>query len=355
MASDRLRLGILGCGAISQSAHVPAALRARRVELVALCDAAADLLDKVANRADVAKRYTRYVDMLADADIDAVLIAAPDPFHVPLAEQALAAGRHVLVEKPLGVSSAECQRLVEAVGRSGLKLQVGSMKRHDPGVAFAHQFIREKLGPLLSVSAVYRDSVFRPDMQAATLDPVLTSDRTARPAQDPKADRARYNLITQGAHLVDNLRYLAGPVSTVTAHVAHHDGQWSWHGLLAFAGGGHGHFELTCKACGDWCERYEVYGQRGSVQVQVPLPFYHRPARARGFEGATGQWTQPLGGRSNAYVNQLEAFAAAVLEDQPPSPDAHEGLAAVQLLEAIERSVVSGGRVVVSQPTEVTA
>jgi len=349
MAEQILSIGLLGCGAIAQFAHLPALARTRRVRLVALCDAADDLLQAIGRKTATDRTYTRYSDMLSDDRVQAVLIAVPDPLHVPLAAQALHAGKHVLVEKPLGDNSSECQELARLVRETGSVLQVGSMKRHDPGVAFARQFVRECAGSILSASGVYRDSLFRSAMQESCLDRLVTSQRTAKPAADPKSDRRHYNLFTQGAHLFDSLRYLAGDVLAVSAEFAQHGGQMSWHGLLEFAGGGLGHFELTCKSCGDWREEYTVFGECGSVEVQVGLPFYHRPAQVRAFDGRTQQWSQPLGGHSNAYVNQLEAFAAAVLDGQAANPDVHDGLAVVRLLEAVEQSVVRAARVNIPQ------
>jgi len=345
MTKEVLKIGLLGCGAIAQIAHIPAALRARRVHLAAICDGAKDLLEKVGRKAGVERLYADFSEMLADEQVQAVIIAAPDAFHVPLAIQALEAGKHVLVEKPLGTGSAECLDLVQIVDQTGLKLQVGSMKRHDPGVAFARRFLREQAGPILSVSGVYRDTIFRPAMQETCLDPILSSEAAVKPKQHPKADLEHYNLTTQGAHLFDNIFFLAGRITAVAAQVAHHDGNWSWHGLLEFEHGGRGHFELTCKACADWCERYEVFGQSGSVQINVSLPFYHRPAQVRAFDGSTEVWSQPLGGQSNAYKNQLEAFSEAVLHDKPTSPNVREGLETVRVLEAVEESIRTGRRI----------
>jgi predicted dehydrogenase len=253
------------------------------------------------------------------------------------------------VEKPLGRTTEQCLELVRVLQRTGGKLQVGSMKRHDPGVRFAHQFVRDNVGPILSVAAVYRDTVFRPEMQQACLDPLHSSSTSIQPDVDPKADRESYNLTTQGAHLFDTIAYLGGRIAAVTAIRAHHEGNWSWHGLLEFADGGRGHFELTCKSCGDWCERYEVCGMHGSVQVDVSLPFYHRPAQVRAFDDRTKCWTQPLGSLSNAYANQIDAFAVSVLDNKPTNPDVLDGLVAVQILEAVQQSIKTGGR------TEITS
>ena len=64
-----------------------------------------------------------------------------DPFHVALSQKAIAAGKHVLVEKPLGVTVDECEAFRAQVRACGLMLQVGYMKRFDPGLAFAHEFL----------------------------------------------------------------------------------------------------------------------------------------------------------------------------------------------------------------------
>lgn len=343
--TQSLHIGLLGCGTIAQFAHLPAFARAKKVKLVAACDAADDLLQVVAGRFARAKLYTEFDQMLRDSAIQAVLIAVPDALHVPLTLRALEAGKHVLVEKPLGITSAECTRVVRAQRELGLRVQVGSMKRHDPSVAFARQFAREKLGNVLSVAGVYRDTIFRPAMQESSLDPQVVSAKSVRPAVDPKADREHYNLWTQGCHVFDTIRYLAGPIAAVTADVSRQDGQFSWHGLLEFTNGACGHFELTCKACADWCERYEVLGTGGSVEVSVSLPFYHRPAQVRCFDGSNQQYHGTLGAHSNAYANQLDAFATAILDNLPANPDTIEGLAAVRALEAVATSVRERRRV----------
>src|SRR5688572_20976415 len=97
----RLGLGILGCGPIAQAAHFEAARKARNVELHAICDVADDLRERMAVLHQPNTTYSDYAAMLADPQVDAVLIATADQFHVRLCQEALAAGKHVLVEKPL--------------------------------------------------------------------------------------------------------------------------------------------------------------------------------------------------------------------------------------------------------------
>jgi predicted dehydrogenase len=352
MSQGVLRIGLLGCGTISQFAHLPALMSANGIELTALCEGGQDLLQTMGRRAGVTKLFTNYAEFLQNGDVEAVLIAVPDEFHLALARQALDAGKHVLVEKPLGVNSRECAELAEIVRRSGKKLQVGCMKRYDPGIAFAHDFIKNRVGEIFSVSGWYRDSLFRYDMQEAILPRVVTSSEAIRPAIDPKtADRRHYSLATHGAHLFDTLRFLAGDVSAVNVRLVEKSNQYFWHGLLHFGTGALGHFELSVKVSGDYSEGYIVHGEHGSVEIRTFLPFYNLPSEVRAFDGRTQEWYTPLASNSNPYKNQIEAFARAILEDRPTYPDASDGWAAVSLLEATEESVKRCGRTAVKGQT----
>ena len=322
MSREVVRIGLLGCGAISQFAHVPALMRADGIAFSAICDGAPDLLHTMGARAGVSSLFTDYDEFLEKSDVDAVLIAVPDEFHLPLARQALEAGKHVLLEKPLGVNSEACAELSEAVRRSGKKLQVGCMKRYDPGISFAQTFIRERVGEIFSASGWYRDSMFRYDMQDAILPRPVTSSRAIRPAVDPKtSERRHYSLVTHGAHLFDTLRFLAGDVSTMSASVVEKANQYSWHGLVHFESGALGHFELSVKVSGDYSEGYFVHGEHGSVEIRTFLPFYYQSSEVRAFDGRTQQWSAPLGSDSNPYKNQIEAFARAILD----KPSHHSG------------------------------
>src|ERR1700733_8417503 len=99
--SRLLRIGVLGCGPIAQFAHFDACRKARNAELYAICDVAEDLMARIAAIHEPRVTYRRFEDMLADPQVEAVILATADQYHVPLCLQAIAAGKHVLVEKPL--------------------------------------------------------------------------------------------------------------------------------------------------------------------------------------------------------------------------------------------------------------
>src|SRR5213594_4401373 len=92
-----LRIGVLGCGPISQIAHFDACRKARNAELYAICDVAEDLLMRMGAIHSPQVTYRKYEEMLADPKVEAVIVAVSDQFHVTLAQKALAAGKHVLI------------------------------------------------------------------------------------------------------------------------------------------------------------------------------------------------------------------------------------------------------------------
>src|SRR5918993_5343957 len=130
----RLRVGVLGCGQIAQAAHFESCTKARNADLFAICDVADDLRERMAWTHNPEKAFASYDAMLADPDLEAVIIATADAFHVPAATRALGAGKHVLCEKPLGVTVEEAEELQKVAEASGLVLQVGHMKRFDAGI-----------------------------------------------------------------------------------------------------------------------------------------------------------------------------------------------------------------------------
>src|SRR6266446_4528921 len=217
--SQLLRIGVLGCGPIAQIAHFDACRKARNAELYAICDVAEDLLAKMAAIHNPRVTYRSYDDMLADPQVEAVVVAVADQFHVPLCLKAIAAGKHLLVEKPLGTSIEECEELRGKLRASKLVLQVGNNRRFDPGIAFARRFVQEEVGDLLALKAWYCDSIHRYTM-TDNLQPIpLTSAAARRPEGNPKADKRRYFILTHASHLVDTARFFGGEILALRARL----------------------------------------------------------------------------------------------------------------------------------------
>ena len=261
-----------------------------------------------------------------------------------MASRALAAGKHVLVEKPLGVNVEECEALREDVQRSGKVLQIGTMKRFDPGIAFARQFIQEEMGELLALKAWYCDSTYR---YTATdnLQPIpVSSAHARRPPGNPKADKQRYFLLGHASHLVDTARFLAGAIVKVQARMVEKFGAYTWFVDTEFASGAIGHLDLTVAVRMDWHEGFQVYGEFGSVIGKTFNPWYKRSSEVECSSTRDDLVRRPIGADGFTYRRQVEGFADTILHGAPLLGAGFEdGLAAVRTLVAIARSVESGG------------
>ncbi len=241
----RLRVGVLGAGQIAQAAHFESCTKAANADLYAICDVADDLRERMAITHGAEKTFNDYDKMLADPDVDAVIIATSDAFHVPASIRALEAGKHVLCEKPLGLTVEETESLAAAVKRTGKLLQVGHMKRFDPGLQSAKQFIDTEMGDIVALKAWYCDSTHRYPMTDAIQPLVVNSKNARRPSENPKANLRKYYMLAHGCHLIDLARYLAGDIISVRARLSENKGMYCWFVDVNFANGTLGHLDLT--------------------------------------------------------------------------------------------------------------
>lgn len=352
-AADPVRIGVLGCGMISQAAHFESCQKARNARLYAICDAADDLRNRMAQIWEPETAYARYKDLLADPKVEAVIIGIADQFHVPTAIQAIEAGKHVLVEKPLGVSVEECNQLVNAKKAApDLIVRVGSMKRFDPGIAFARRFIDEEMGSRLALKAWYCDSTSR-YTETANLQPVVVqSAGSVRPKGNPKANRSSYFLLGHGSHLVDTARFLGGEIVRVDAKLVQKYEAYCWFVSVDFADGSVGHLDLTLTVRMGWHEGFQIYGEFGSVLGKIFNPWYLKSAEVECFSLREGQFKRVLGEDAHFYRLQIESFADAVRgDDRFPAAGIEDGLAAVKTLRAIQLSVQTGQPVTVADVT----
>ncbi len=143
-ATERLRVGVIGCGGMANS-HMSALLGMKEkanVEIGAVCDIFQKRLDAAAGKTG-GKPFVRYHELLAQKDIDYVLIATPEHWHHRMILDSLEAGKHVYVEKPMTHSIRQAQEVVRRMGGSKLKLQVGVQGMSDESYEVANKYVRE--------------------------------------------------------------------------------------------------------------------------------------------------------------------------------------------------------------------
>lgn len=339
----RLRVGVLGCGPIAQAAHFESCTKARNADLFAICDVADDLRERMAWTHAPQKSFADYDAMLADPDLEAVIVATSDAFHVPASIRALEAGKHVLCEKPIALSIEEAEALKDAVERSGKILQVGHMKRFDAGLQAARSFIDTGMGELVALKAWYCDSTHR---YAATdaVQPLIVASKSARkPSENPKDDLERYYMLAHGSHLVDTARYFGGEIVAVDARLSNRAGIRCWFVDVEFANGALGHLDLTVAVRMDWHEGFQIYGENGSILGKTYNPWYYKSSEVDIFHESDGTSRRVLGADGHFYRRQLEGFADAILGGTPMTgANIDDGIASMRAMVAVARSVKTG-------------
>ncbi|MBP5156036.1 MAG: Gfo/Idh/MocA family oxidoreductase [Clostridia bacterium] len=140
--SNKLRLGIIGCGGIANGKHLPS-LKAFKndVELVYFCDIIRERAEKAAKEYGTpdAKVCEDYKELLADKSIDVVYVLTPNRSHSIITVDALEAGKHVMCEKPMAINAAEAKKMVDAAKRTGKKLTIGYQNRNRPDSLYVKQ------------------------------------------------------------------------------------------------------------------------------------------------------------------------------------------------------------------------
>src|SRR5690349_13401742 len=140
--SGKVRWGILGVAKIGTAKVIPAMQRGEWSEVVGVASRDAEKARRSAAELGIPKAYGSYEEMLADPEIEAVYNPLPNHLHVPWSLRAAAAGKHVLCEKPIALSVAECRALMDARDRTGVKIGEAFMVRCHPQWLRSREIVR---------------------------------------------------------------------------------------------------------------------------------------------------------------------------------------------------------------------
>jgi predicted dehydrogenase len=125
-----VRYGIVGLGQVSMKGHIPELLKIPETRIAGLCDVSSEALSQATALVTGARIYDDFDAMLKDADVEVVLVATPNWLHEEQAIRAFQAGKHVFLEKPIGIDLGQCDAVLDAWSKSGRILQVGHELRH---------------------------------------------------------------------------------------------------------------------------------------------------------------------------------------------------------------------------------
>jgi predicted dehydrogenase len=325
----RHRIGIVGLG----MALKPHALSLR--DLAGRVEVAAAFAPSAARREETAKTWGfPVVDSLdrimSDRSIDTVLILAPPWTHTDLVKQAAAAGKHVLLEKPVEVNAGRSAAIVEACERAGVRLAIVFQHRFRPAALELAKLLREaRLGKLLSASATIR--WWR------------SPEYFAQPGRGTMARDGGGVLLTQAIHTLDLLLHLVGPAAEVMAYVdtsplRNIDTEDIVAAAVRYANGASGVIDATTVTYPGYPERIEIAGTLGSAQLEVEtLSVNYMNGERFRLDGAAagGGGADPMAFSHEHHRRVLAEFLDAIDEGREPSNSGRSALYVQRLIDAL--------------------
>ena len=334
-ATSPVRAALVGAGRMAQT-HARVLAMVPTLELCAVCDPLPENATRLAETLNVG--VTTFDAVLADPDIDAVIVATPTPTHAALIKQAAEAGKHIFVEKPVAGTLTEADEVVRAVTRAGVQCQVGFQRRFDPAYVEAKRAIAAgELGEIATFRGVSRDPVPPP------LNFLKTSGGL---------------MVDLGVHDLDTMRFLVGEVAEVRAvGAAQRLPELAEFGLfdsavatVRFENGALGTLELGLHTVYGYDIRAEVLGERGRLHLEMDAPL-HLTRYTK--DGAVRKGPQGFEERFfDAYVAEFRAFAACLLENRPASPNAEDAAKTLRLALAAQHALTTGQTIHVPSFTE---
>jgi predicted dehydrogenase len=355
MSEQKLRVGVIGAG-IGEF-HLAAYSKQPRVEIAALAGLDDDRVRRVAAEYSVPETFREYADLLAAPGIDAVSVCLPNILHAPVTQAALAAGKHVLVEKPLARTAEEGRAMVEAAEAADRVLMIAFNHRYRGDVQWVKQYVESgALGKIYYAKAHWMRRAGIPRLGSWFVSKELAGGGP---------------LVDLGVHVLDMAMYLMGEPRAVAAS-ANTYAEFGPRGLkgwdmrneqaasqlpyevedLATAfvrleGGGTLLLEASWASHGPAGDDFGVtlYGTEGGVELLVRN--YTHENTVRVFADKYGAQTDlaPKIRKQSGHDTVIDRFVAAVLDGAPRIPSADDGLRRAEIIDACYRSASAGREV----------
>lgn len=344
MATKKIRVGIIGCGAIAERLHIPDYAACDQAELVAFCDNDKKRAKAIAEKfAPDAAVYNDYKALLKNEDVDAVSVCMPNKFHGICSIDAAKAGKHVLVEKPMAMSLAEAKKMVAAAKKAKVHLLVNQSMRNYPAHKKAREIIASGfLGKVLHVSGMCGHE--GPEVWAPNAKWFF------------KKKDARFGAMADlGVHKADAIRYITGKeISEIrafsgTLEKKGTDLEDNFVSSFTFKDGGMGSLAASWTVKGGMTNYTIVHCEKGTLEILLhpdkPLVArLHDPLSEIVFTLPEApilykdSWGLDIGG----------AFIRAILGEEEPFCTGEEGLKSLAVILAAEKAADTGKSVKVT-------
>lgn len=323
MTAGTLRWGILGLGRVARNRMIPALGTAERCRLVAVASRDPEAARAVADAHGVPRAHGSYEALLADPEVDAVYVALPNSLHLPWTSAALSAGKHVLCEKPLGLTAAEVERMAERADAAGRRLQEGFM-------IFAHPQWRA-VRTILDAGRLGRLRAIHGHFGFDNPDPANIRNR---------ADLGGGALLDVGCYPVTTALWLLDRTpKRVTALIDRDPVLGIDRSVTGALDSGDVQVSFFCSIRAVYRQTFELIGDAGRLVVELPFgPPPDRPCRLLLHDGrdvGLGVAETLIVPPCNQFAATASAFAASVLDGTPPPLPLAHSLRVARAIDAL--------------------
>jgi predicted dehydrogenase len=322
--------GVLGVAKIAVEKVIPAMQQGEASHIAAIASRDLGKAHAAADKLGIERAFGSYEELLADGEIEAVYNPLPNELYVPWTLRALAAGKHVLCEKPIGLDAEEARSLIEARNRSGKLVAEAFMVRYHP------QWRRAK--ELAGTGAVGEPRAIQTFFSYRLLDPENVRNR-------PPGGGALYDI---GCYAILSARYIFGAEPTRVLATIDRDPNFrtdrSVGAILEFPGGRHSTFTLGTQKSAH--QRVTIVGDAGRIEIMIP--FNAPPDRPTEIAIDTGADLFGGGRRiekfpvCDQYTLQGDAFSRAILDGTPLEFPIEDAILNMRVIDALFRSAKSG-------------
>ena len=326
----KVKWGVLGVAKIATEKVIPAMQRGELTEIAAIASRDEARASEAAQRLGITKAYGSYEAMLADPDIAAIYNPLPNELHVPWTERALAAGKHVLCEKPIALDAGEARRLIAARDASGKLLAEAFMVRFHPQWRRAREIASS--GRIGEVQAIQTMFAYR----------LLDGDNIRN---KPPGGGGLYDI---GCYAILTARYIFGAEPTRAVATFEIDPNFGTDrlasALVEFPGGRHLTFSTGTQLAN--CQRVLIAGAAGRIDIQIPFNApIDRPTRIvvdSGIDLVGGGATTEEFATCDQYTLQGDAFSRAIRDGAPLEFPIEDAIANMKVIDACFRSAREG-------------
>ena len=323
----KIRWGVVSTANIGTEKVIPAMQRAELCEIHAIASRSIDKATSVADELGIAKAYGSYEELLADPEIEAIYNPLPNHLHVSVSIQAIEAGKHVLCEKPIALTSDEGQQLVDAAAaHPELKVMEAFMYRHHPQWQKAREIVRSGgIGQLKTINSLF--SYFNDD-----------PDNIRN-----MADIGGGGLMDIGCYPISVSRFIFGEEPTRVQGLADMHPEFGTDVMAsAILDFGTGTSTFTCSTQMAPYQRVNIFGDKGRVEIEIPFNAPpDRPCKMW-HQTDTGDIEEIVFDICDQYGIQGDLFSQAILNDTAVPTPIWDSVANMKVIEAIVRSNTSG-------------